>query len=302
MSELEQYVAPIAAVRDHQSDAVSRLAEWAQSATAASHVAEQLVRSSFVPESFRGKAHEATAAILAGLEVGLAPMAALRSFDVIQGQAAPRAVTLRAIVQSQGHEIELVESTASRCKMRGRRHGSQTWQEVTWTFDRARQLGLTTKSNWKSQPQAMLVARATSEIARLVASDAILGIAYSIEEIADGVGGGVDVPAATAASETLSSTPGTRRMSRRAIPPPSDEVEVADTDDVDLDEDDPLSERVAAVMADMKALTDDGKAELKAWADGRKLSGAALLANESFLGHLEDWLAERAATDRQGNA
>jgi hypothetical protein len=45
----------------------------------------------------------------------------------------------------------------------------------------------------------------------------------------------------------------------------------------------------------MKALTDSDKAELKAWADGRKLSGAALLANESFLGHLEDWLAERAS-------
>jgi hypothetical protein len=300
---MEQYVAPLAAVRDHQSDAVSRLAEWAQSATAASHVAEQLVRSSFVPESFRGKAHEATAAILAGLEVGLAPMAALRSFDVIQGQAAPRAVTLRAIVQSQGHEIELVESTASRCKMRGRRHGSQTWQEVTWTFDRARQLGLTTKSNWKSQPQAMLVARATSEIARLVASDAILGIAYSIEEIADGAGGGVDVPAVTAASES-NSAPGTRRMSRRAIGKPGDAevVEVEDEAEPVGEDDGPLSERVAAVMADMKALTDTDKAELKAWADGRKLSGAALLANESFLGHLEDWLAERAATDRQGDA
>jgi hypothetical protein len=301
---MEQYVAPLAAVRDHQSDAVSRLAEWAQSATAASHVAEQLVRSSFVPESFRGKAHEATAAILAGLEVGLAPMAALRSFDVIQGQAAPRAVTLRAIVQSQGHEIELVESTASRCKMRGRRHGSQTWQEVTWTFDRARQLGLTTKSNWKSQPQAMLVARATSEIARLVASDAILGIAYSIEEIADGAGGGVDVPAVTAAAESTSTaTQGTRRMSRRATPPTRDDVaDVVDVEDEPVDEDDPLSERVAVALADMKALDDDGKAELKAWADGRKLSGAALLANESFLGHLEDWLAERAATDRQGDA
>ena len=54
----------------------------------------------------------------------------------------------------------------------------------------------------------------------------------------------------------------------------------------------PLSDRVADVMADMKALTDTKKDELKAWADGRKLSGAALLANEQWLGHVEDWLAE----------
>jgi hypothetical protein len=54
----------------------------------------------------------------------------------------------------------------------------------------------------------------------------------------------------------------------------------------------PLAERVAAVVADMKALTDTKREELKAWADGRKLAGSALLANEAWLGHVEDWLAE----------
>jgi hypothetical protein len=54
----------------------------------------------------------------------------------------------------------------------------------------------------------------------------------------------------------------------------------------------PLSERVTAVVADMRGLSDTKKEELKAWADGRKLSGAALLANEAWLGHVEDWIAE----------
>lgn len=54
----------------------------------------------------------------------------------------------------------------------------------------------------------------------------------------------------------------------------------------------PLSERVADVMADMKALTDTKKDELKAWADGRKLSGAALLSNEKWLELVESWIAE----------
>ena len=54
----------------------------------------------------------------------------------------------------------------------------------------------------------------------------------------------------------------------------------------------PLSDRVAEVQADMKNLTDTKKEELKAWADGRKLSGAALLANEAWLEHVETWIAE----------
>jgi hypothetical protein len=201
--------APVA-LRDYQGEAVQRLGEWAASAHAAFTVAQQLVQSSFVPAAFRGKPIEAAAAILAGVEVGLQPMAALRSFDVIQGQAAARAITLRAVVQSHGHEIVLVESTATRCRMRGRRRGSSEWQEVTWTIDRAKELGLTGKENWRKQPIAMLLARATSEIARLIAADAILGIGYSAEEIADGA---TPDAVATPAEEPQSST--TRRMSRR---------------------------------------------------------------------------------------
>lgn len=195
-----------------QDLAVHRLTEWAQSAQAAHQIATTLVQTSFVPDSFRNKPGEATAAILAGLEVGLQPMAALRSFDVIQGQAAPRAITLRAIIQSRGHEIEVVESTATRCRMRGRRKGATDWQTVTWTIERARDLGVTNKANWKNQPQAMLVARATSELSRLVASDAILGIAYSSEEIADG--GTTDQHAAEVTT-TPQQPAATRRMVRR---------------------------------------------------------------------------------------
>lgn len=195
-----------------QDQAVQRLADWAHSADAAYTVATRLSESAFVPAQFRGKPVETTAAILAGLEVGLQPMAALRSFDIIQGQAAPRALTLRAVAQAHGHEIILLESTATRCRMKGRRKGSDEWQTVTWTIDRAKDLGLVGKDNWKKQPAAMLVARATSELARLVASDAILGIGYSAEEIADG--GTVDQQAGEVTATPAAPTT-TRRMSRR---------------------------------------------------------------------------------------
>src|SRR5690606_19111776 len=213
MTELTTYQQPPTqvVVADFQNRAVQRLAEWAESAHAAHQVAQSLVRTSFVPQAFRGKPDEATAAILAGAEVGLQPMAALKSFDVIQGQAAPRALALRAIVQSYGHEMVLVESTGTRCRMKGLRRGSTEWQSVTWTIDRARDLGLTGKDNWRKQPQAMLMARATGELARLIAADAILGIGYTVEEIADG--GAVDVP--LPADGAPVETTGKRVMSRR---------------------------------------------------------------------------------------
>lgn len=204
-----------------QDAAVVRLTEWATSARAAHAVAQSLVQTSFVPAQFRGKPEEATAAILSGLEIGLSPMSALRAFDIIQGQAAPRAITLRAVVQAAGHEMELIESTNTRCRMRGRRRGAAEWQAVTWTIDRAKDLGLVGKDNWKKQPGAMLVARCTSELARLIASDAILGIGYSSEEIADGAAGSPGSPEPAAVEPATAAPAPTKRLSRpRAQRPP----------------------------------------------------------------------------------
>ena len=195
---------------------VARLTEWAQSAQAAHEVATSLVQTSFVPDAFRGKAHEATAAILAGDEVGLSPMASLRAFDIIQGTAAPRAITHRAVVQAQGHEVWQVEATDTRAVFRGRRAGSNVIQESVWTIERARQLGLTGKHNWKVQPKAMLIARATSEVCRLIASDALMGMPFSVEELADGPLPELQPPAEQ--DKTQPSTPTRRTAQRRTQP------------------------------------------------------------------------------------
>jgi hypothetical protein len=166
-------------------NAAAGLVEWAHAAQAAHTLAQSLVQTAFVPQTYRSKPAEATAAILAGAELGLNPLAALRAFDNIQGTAAPKAITLRAVAQSHGHKVEIVEESAAKVVARYRRVDESDWKFVEWTIEQARDLGLTSKDNWKKQPKAMLVARATSEAARRVASDALLGIPYSAEELQD---------------------------------------------------------------------------------------------------------------------
>lgn len=195
------------AVSGGMNPIVGSLVEWAESARAAHQISLSLVDTSFVPAQFKGKPNEATAAILAGAEVGLSPMAALRSFDVISGVAAPRAITQRAVVQSQGHDVWVVEATDTKAVVEGQRRGSTHVQRSVWTVQRATALGLMSKDNWKKQPGAMLVARATAECCRMIASDAMLGIGYSSEEIADGID---DSPAA----------PAPRRTAKRSAPKP----------------------------------------------------------------------------------
>ena len=180
MTEIARYTDTTAV-----SPVPTALVDWAQAAHAAHTLATSLCQTTFCPTSFRGKPGEAPAAILAGSEVGLSPMAALNAYDVIQGRPAPKAITLRAIAQAHGHDMWPVEMNATKCVMSGRRKGSDQTVTVEWTTQRAKQMGLADKPNWKLQPSAMLVARATSELARLIAADVLLGIPYSAEELRD---------------------------------------------------------------------------------------------------------------------
>ena len=184
---VQQWAQPQTPAPVSVSASIVRLVDAFQESEAAYALAERLVQTSFCPKAFVGKPGEAAAAMMAGAEVGLSPLAALRAFDVIEGRAAPQAITIRAVAQAHGHAMVLVESTDTKCKMKGRRAGSEEWQTVLWTIDRARTMGLLGKQNWQKQPASMLIARATSELGRLIASDALLGLGgYSSEELADG--------------------------------------------------------------------------------------------------------------------
>lgn len=165
--------------------AESSLTEWAKEAREAHVIAQSLAKTAFVSTTLRGKPEEVTGAILTGHEVGLKPMAAVRSIDIIQGTPAMRAVAMRALVQSAGHDVWVEESSLTRAVVCGQRKGSQHVQKSTWTIDRAKRLGLTSKDNWSKQPDAMLIARATAECCRLVAADVLLGLPYAAEELQD---------------------------------------------------------------------------------------------------------------------
>lgn len=175
----------------------SPLAAWVDDFGRLAQVAGQLAQTAFIPASLRvfrdngrtfdaeATASQVTAAILTGQELGLDRIASLSSIDVVQGRPALRAIALRGILQAHGHEIWVEDATNSRATVAGHRRGSSHVQRITWTMDDARARGLAGKSNWRSQPRNMLIARATSEVARLVAADALLGVPYTAEELED---------------------------------------------------------------------------------------------------------------------
>lgn len=211
-----------------RADRMTTLHTWVDAASQTHQIAQGLARTSFVPATMRGKPDEITGAILAGAEIGLDPMSALRSIDIIDGTPALRALTLRALVQARGHEVWVDKSTDTEAVVCGRRAGSDRTQKSVWTIDRARRANLAGKRNWQTNPTAMLIARATAELCRLVAADAILGMPYAAEEIRDGVTDDADEPAAA------TPRPARRKVQRDPIPAvPVPDPEPAPSDEPD---------------------------------------------------------------------
>lgn len=187
------------------------LAAWAEEARLVHQIAVSLAGTSFVPRSMQGRPDEVAGAILAGRELGLSPMASLRAIDVIDGTPALRALALRALVQSEGHQVWVEESTETRAMVCGRRKGEAQVQRSVWTMERARKAGLAGKKNWTTMPTAMLVARATAEVCRLVGSDKILAVPFVAEELSDDLAPDGAAPAPTGKT-------GRRTAQRKALP------------------------------------------------------------------------------------
>lgn len=217
------------------------LVAWGTEAEAAAGIARAVVGTAFVPVSLRvmDENHNldfdatiatVTATLLTGQELGFGPMAALRAIVIIppgSGNPAMLAAALRGLLLYHGHDIWVAESTASRAVVRGCRAGTDRVQESVWTTDRAKRAVPRNfndpKSNWQRDPASQLVARATAEVSRWVAGDAIMGLPYIAEEFEDGAvddaapGDGDNEPASTSTGQATA--PRRPAAARRASAP-----------------------------------------------------------------------------------
>lgn len=160
-----------------------RLISWAQAMHAAKQLGDALSNTSFVPQVFRGKPDDAAAAIMYGDEIGFTPGQSLQNIYVIGGKPSLYARAMVALVMSQGHEVWTEASSPQRVIVCGKRRGSQHVERVEWTQNKAQQAGYTTNKKYQTDPEAMLYARASGDVARRIAPDALAGIGYTVEEL-----------------------------------------------------------------------------------------------------------------------
>ena len=167
-------------------------------------LAGSVAMTEFVPKGIRNRKEAVFACILYGQEQGLAPMTALREVDFIDGEPTLSAAMVTAKIRDAGHKLWREEHRDESGKVVGTTaHGERrdgTRDSYTFTLDMAKRAGLAGKKNWQTYPEAMLWARAVSQLARFLFADVFSGSVYTADEL--GAETGEDGRVVTAEEDT----------------------------------------------------------------------------------------------------
>lgn len=159
--------------------------------------AKALAASRLLPDAFAGHPENVLIALECGAALGVPPIQALSSINVIKGKPTMSADLMAALVRRAGHKLR-VEGDDSRCTATVVRADDPDHpMSAAWDLDKARRAGLMGRNQtWSQYPGAMLRARAVSEVVRAAASEVLMGVIYTPEELASvGDGPVVDVAA-----------------------------------------------------------------------------------------------------------
>lgn len=133
------------------------------------------------------------ATVMVGRELGMPAMASLRSIHNIEGKHSLAASLMVALVLKSGmaEYFEPVSFSDTEATFETHRKGFRNPVRLTHTFEMAKQAWPKTKTDWEKSflasgwgrnPTDMLVARATSRLARMVYPDLLAGL-YTPEEL-----------------------------------------------------------------------------------------------------------------------
>lgn len=168
---------------------------------AAHQLAVAMCNTQMVPVRFRGKPDDGAAAILYGGELGLNPIQSLQRVVPIHGMPSLEARTMVGLLKARGYKVKTTTQSNESVTVEGWDLEGEHYTS-TWTIERATLAGyvpttdertgkyklnangkLIGNEKYLTDPQAMLKAKAQSEVCREMAPDVLMGISYTSEDL-----------------------------------------------------------------------------------------------------------------------
>ncbi len=165
---------------------------------------EALSRANALPAQYRGRPADLLFAVEYADSLGLHPIAAVTGIQVIEGKPTASAGLISMLVRRAGHKLRINvtgsipgRDLAATAELVRADDPTFTYR-ATWDLPRAVRAGLCalnedgsprarssngTPLPWEKYPEAMLKARAITEVGRDGAEDALLGVHYTAEEM-----------------------------------------------------------------------------------------------------------------------
>jgi hypothetical protein len=240
-------------------------------------LAKQLVPTGMLPNHIK-QPGQAVAIILAGRELGMEPMRALRSLQMVQGKVIESADSQLGRFKAAGGRAVFESLTDTEAKLR-LTHPNGDEHTESFSIAQAKAAGLASKDIWQKYPKAMLRSRVITAGLKSVGWDGSVG-QYDPEE-AEEIGGGRSL--AVVANEPVVQMP--RRLSDRSGTPSAAAVVEAQVDEPEpppppAEPEDDIEALLDASIENAKAAKAEPKISEK---DRRHLMG---LMNEH--GHTKD--------------
>ncbi len=152
---------------------------------------EVLIESGYFQDA--KQAAQAVVKVLAGIEIGLGPIAAMTGIYIVKGRITLSANTMAAVIKNGGkYDYRIIEHGNKICKIEFYQNGEKVGLSE-FSMDDAKQAGLPSGPNshsWQKFPRNMLFARALSNGARWFCADIFAGNpAHTPDELGANVDG-----------------------------------------------------------------------------------------------------------------
>lgn len=152
------------------------------------HLSETLAKSQLIPRALQRQPNDVLVILLMAEELKIPPMQALSGINVIQGKPVISPQLMLALIRSRIplSYVSIKEGDlACECTMARDKNDLGQAYTASWDLQRAQDMGLAAKDNWKKQAQTMLKWRAVGDAARVIFPDILMGM-YLPDEFQDG--------------------------------------------------------------------------------------------------------------------
>jgi len=153
-----------------------------------------------IPKGYRGNDGAVLLALEWSQHHGMTLLQAMQCVSFVQGRPVVDATAQRALAERAGYQVIPTEITPSSATVTVSRDGVAIGI-ASYTLDDAKRANLLGKDNWRTNPEDMLVARATTRAVRRYAPTVLFGLATP-DEIDDPL----EIPAAPEPPPTLATT------------------------------------------------------------------------------------------------